>query len=226
MRLFLSSLSLFTVLSMLTACDPQDVPDDAETEEETGAASSAQIDPGIRAYAIKQSGVLVAHAWAGTISSGAQVEYWAAKPTYSPGAERTFEGSSKSCASWKRTVCAASWSGATYYQAVVNQQTLNCALPPGPCQPATGAVSFLGSGTYSTFDATGGPLAYTYVHNGCEQWAMHQTIYDHAYQSVPLFGFASHSAFINAVCAMSPVPSTYFEASYVQLQHACSSIVC
>ena len=225
MRLFLSTLGIFTLLS-LAGCVGAEAPDDAESEEDVGTAPSAQIDPGIRTYAIKQSSVLVASAWAGTIASGAQVEYWAAKPAYSASAARTFEGASQSCSSWKRSVCASSWSGATYYQAVFSQQTLNCALPPGPCQPAAGATSFLGSGTYTTFDAAGAFMASTYVNGGCEQWAMHQTIHSYADQTVPLFGFASHSAFINAVCAMSPVPSTYFEASYVPLANACSSIVC
>lgn len=225
MRLFLSTLGIFALLS-LAGCVAAEAPDDTESEEDVGAAASAQLDPGENVYVIKQGGLIVASAWAGIISSGAQVEYWVAKPSYSASAARTIEGSSQSCTSWKRAMCGPSWSGATYYQAVVNQQTLNCALPPDPCQPATGATSFLGSGTYAAFDAAGGLLAHTFVQNGCEQWAMHQLIDTYANQTIPSPGYTSHNAFISAVCAMSPVPSTYFEASYVQLANACSSIVC
>jgi hypothetical protein len=87
-------------------------------------------------------------------------------------------------------------------------------------------VSFLGTASFATANVDGTTFAWTRSDGACETWAMHNTIAGYASQAPLTFGFASHSSFINAVCAMSPVPSTYFEASYVELANACSSITC
>src|SRR5262245_16570486 len=98
-----------------------------------GTATANQIDPLNVAYGLLQSRVLKASAWAGLDPAGAPVEYWAAKPSYSSGAARTFSPSTQSCAAWKSSVCTSSWSGATYYKAVYTQTTLNCSFPQDPC---------------------------------------------------------------------------------------------
>lgn len=228
MRLLFSFLALLAVSSMAAGCtvqsDGEDPDADAEREE-VATAQSPQVVIGDKRYLIQQSGVTVASAWAGTIGSGATVEYWAAKPTYVDTAARSLDGDHSTCANWKASVCNKTWAGATYYRADFSQRTLDCALPPGPCTGPKGTTPFLGAGSYFTTDPSGGALAWTYVAGECEYWAMHSPISMGVHVQTPLSpGFASHSAFISEMCAKSPVPSTYYEATYIEL--ACSAIVC
>lgn len=194
-------------------------------EEDVAAAPSPQLDPGYRSYTIKQSGVIVASAWAGQIASGETVEYWVSKPAYAPSSARTIEGATQSCATWKRSVCGASWSGSTRLKAIFSQQTLNCALPPGPCSPPSGALSFLGAGSYSTVNVDNTAFAWTYSDGTCEYWAMNHLISGASTQSPFTPGYTSHSNFISQVCAMGSPPSDYFEATYTDIG-SCSAIQC
>lgn len=229
MRLVLSALGLAALFSMTPGCVDGPGLDAPESDaEEVAEAASPQLDPGYKSYTIKQSGVTVASAWAGTLSSGAVAEYWAARPAYSGPAARSFDGGHQSCASWKASVCNPVWANATYYRAEFTQRTLDCGLPPGPCSVLKGTVPFLDAGSYVTSDSGGSAFAWTYVSGECEYWAMHNTIsMGTSYQDPLSPGFASHSAFLTEMCAKSPVPSTYFEATYHELTNACSSgIVC
>lgn len=232
MRLVISSLCLVALASMAAGCvDASGGEQDSESEsgeEQVAEAASAQLDPGWRTYSIKQSGVLVASAWAGTISTGEVVEYWVSKPSYASTAARTFEGASQSCASWKSSVCSSrAWSGATYRKGIFAQGTLDCELPPGPCAPGMSTTTFLGAGSYTTADSSGASWGWEYSSGACEYWAMHHTIGAGVTVQNPLVpAYTSHRDFIDSVCAMTPVPSTYFVATYQFLEDECDAIQC
>ena len=124
-------------------------------------------------------------------------------------------------------MCGTAWSGATYRKGLFTQQTLNCSLPPGPCSPPSGTTSFLGAGSYRTTDASGAAFGWTYSDGTCEYWAMHHTIGAGQSSQNPLSsGYSSQSNFVTSMCMMSPIPSTYFEATYEDIVNACSAIVC
>ena len=220
MRILISSLLTLALAPLSMGCLA--TPEEPAAEGRTGSALSAELDGGLKTYLLTQSGVTVAAAWSGSVG-GVPVEYWAALSTYSATASRNIVESSQSCADWKRTVCGSGWSGATYYKPVVSQTTLNCAFPPGPCTPPTGGVSFLGSGSYRTLNSAGAPFAWTYVASSCEYWAMDHTISTGTSVQSPLSpAYTSLSQFETSVCAISPVPSTWFSVSYVPDATFCS----
>jgi hypothetical protein len=195
-------------------------------EGPVGAARGAQIEPQ-RTYAMKQSGVMVASAWAGTTTGGAQVEYWAALPSYVSKDDREITGTPGSCAAWKRTVCSPSWSGATHFRAVYTQTTLDCGLPPGPCSPSAGAISFLGSGSYGVRDASGTDIAWNYAEGSCEYWSMYRMVTTGTYdQTTQPSGWASLGAFQADMCAKSAVPPLWYSVYYEPIADFCSTDPC
>lgn len=205
---------------------------DTDAAEDLGTAEQAQIDPGSKAFTIAQSGVINASSWAGPISAsgGSPVEYWVAKPGYNPTAARTFTGTSSSCSDWKRTVCGSAYAGATYYKATFTQEALSCDLPPGPCTPPAGAVSFLGAGSYRTTSNVGGvpsPFAWTYSTGTCEYWAnAHPITTGVSAQGSLIPGYSSLSQFESSVCAQSPVPTTFYKSYYEPIENFCSITTC
>ncbi len=222
-RVFASSGAV--VLSVLVAGCAAEPVDSPPPDEAVGTAASPQIGP-LKGYTIQQAGVTVAAAWRGTITSGADVEYWVALPSYSASAARTFSATSESCATWKRTVCSSDWSGASYYQGVFTETTLSCFFPPGPCSAPRGAHTFLGAGSYQTDDAFGSPFAWTLAQGSCEYWAMDHTISGTSTQSPLSPGYSSLSAFESAMCAMGTLPSTWFSVYYENLSNFCSADDC
>lgn len=201
--------------------------DESEAEGPTGKAAAPQVDGGSRFYTILQGGATVGSVWAGVTAGGTPVEYWVRKASYSPSAARTFTQGSQSCADWKASVCGSGWTGATYTKAVVSQTTLNCASPPDPCRAPTSAMSFLGAGSYRTDDAGGSAFAWTYVSGKCEYWAMLHTIGGGTSTQSPLSpGYSSLSNFETSVCAMSPVPATWFTNYYLPVADFCSASTC
>lgn len=227
MRKIIAMLGIAGGIAAAVGCaQSSDKGETEEGDEEIGTAVQNQIDIGDKVYWIKQANVIVGAAWGGRVG-GVSKEYWVTKPAYSNSATRTFDGSSMSCGTFKRNVCGSSWSGSTYYDATFTQQTLNCALPPGPCTPIAGAVSLLGAGSHRTVDAAGAPFGYTYVSGSCEYWGMQHTITTgQSTQSSLVPGYSSQSNFVTQLCAMSPVPSTYLEAQYSALAAGCSAITC
>jgi hypothetical protein len=244
------SLALVAAVA-LTACG-QAAPGSGEpsADEQTGSAAQAQIDTQNIMYQIRQRGGLVASAWGGQDRAGRNIEYWVELPSYDAGGEREISGESQSCDRWKAQVCSSDYRGATYYRAVFTESPLDCslppgpcrgsepldcalppgpckALPPGPCRAPSDAVSFLGSGSYTTRD-DGGSFALTYVADGVEYWAMSHTIGDRSVSGqAPLSSsFASWDEFLRAACASSPQPTTYFQAYYVEAADFCASPDC
>ena len=231
MRFTLLTLGFVALSSLVVGCvdRPRDEAPELE-DEEAATVGVAQLDPGMtnaRSFTIKQSGVTVASSWAGNMASGAPVEYWVSKPTYSASAARTFDGTDQSCSAWKASVCTnKAWKNATIHHAIYTQQTLSCALPPGPCSPPAGTVSFLGAGSWQVTDNAGTPFAWTYVSGACEYWSMSHTISaGHSTQAPFSPAFLDRSDFFREMCSKSPVPSTYFEATYEELGD-CSDIQC
>jgi hypothetical protein len=216
------------VVSLGAGCAvPVEEPGSGEpgAEGPLGEAASREIDPGM--FQMTQGGTTVASAWKGTISSGASVEYWVAKAGYSAGAARTLTGTSSTCASWKSNVCGTSWAGSTYYQATYVETTLDCAFPPDPCQPPTGAVSFLANGSYHIDTRSGGAFAWTYVSGACEYWSMNHTVgAGTSTQSPMTTGWSSLSSFESAMCAKNPVPSTWYTVYYTPVANFCSASTC
>jgi len=189
--------------------------------------SAAQLDSGSKGYLGLQSGHTVLASWSGVISSGRSVEYWVTLPAYDGSAPRTLTGANQTCNQFRRMVCGAGWTGATYYQSVYSQTELNCAFPPGPCRASSRAVPLLAAGSHRTSDAAGAPFAWTYVAGQCEYWAMQHTISSGESSQAPLSpGYTSLSDFATQVCAMSPVPTTWYTAYYVPLTTFCSASAC
>ena len=88
-------------------------------------------------------------------------------------------------------------------------------------------MSFLGAGSYQTLDSAGSSFAWTYSTGHCEYWAMDHTISTGTNTQSPLSpGYASLSDFETSVCAMSPVPSTWYTVDYVNDTHFCSATRC
>ena len=226
MRFSWMSLAFVTLSCLSAGCVDTTAGEEPDAEDEVGSASSAQIDP-LRSFLLKQGGVTVASAWAGSMASGAPVEYWVAKATYSASAPRTFQGTTQSCSSWKASVCTnKAWQNATIYHAITAQQTLDCALPPGPCSPPAGAVSFLGAGSWQVTDNAGSPFAWTYVSGACEYWSMSHLITNgNSTQASFSPAFVDRADFFREMCGKSPVPSIYFESTYEELGD-CSDIQC
>lgn len=196
-----------------------------EDDGRTDSAAQAQLDPGWKSYTITQAGSQVASAWAGAITGGVKVEYWAATSDYAASSARDLTGASQTCAAWKRNVCGSSSKGMSYYHAVYTETTLDCALPPGPCTPSKGAVSFLGDGSYRTADGAGTPFAWTYVSGSCEYWAMDHTISTGtSSQGADASSWSSLSDFEKAMCTKSSVPSTWYTVYYEPI--TCSDITC
>lgn len=224
--LFIVTLGLVSLAALASGCSTGQS-DESADDEPLGAAASPQIDGGTRTYLIQQAGVTTAAAWAGPIGAGTPVEYWVKKSSYAPAGARTFTGSSQSCADWKSTVCSSTWAGASFYKAVYTQTTLNCMTPPDPCRAPTNSESFLGAGSYRTLDSAGAAFAWTYVSGKCEYWSMHHTIGAGTNTQSPLsLGYSSLSDFETQMCAMSPVPSTWYTAYYVPFADFCSSSTC
>jgi hypothetical protein len=225
MRHLISSLALVALSTLIAGCIADSTRD---VEEHTGEAVSAQVDGGVKSYTITQASLIKGSAFAGVISSGNEVEYWVAKSGYSSGASRTFSGTSQTCSSWKNTVCGTGWSGATYYKATYVEEPLDCEFPPDPCQPPTGAVSFLGNGSYRTSNTAEGNFAWTYVSGRCEYWAMNHLISDGTSTQTALRSntYTSLTNFHSAMCAMSTPPSTWIVAYYEEVADFCSSSVC
>jgi hypothetical protein len=120
-----------------------------------------------------------------------------------------------------------SYAGASFYRAVVAETTLDCALPPGPCSPAPGAISLLGSGTYEVDNSRSSAYAWTYVSGACEYWAMDHTIASGtSTQGRLTFGYASLGDFESGMCAKSPVPSTFYTVYYEPVANFCSISTC
>jgi hypothetical protein len=232
MRFLWMSLGLTAIVSQGVGCVAETGEPGAgdPAGEPVGVISQAQLDGGTKGYNITQSGATVASAWAGS-AGGVPVEYWVAKSSYSPSTARGFTGASQTCSDWKRGVCGAGWSGSTYYQAIYTQTTLDCAFPPGPCSPAPGAISFLGSGSYKTSTVSifggGTPYAWTYVSGSCEYWAMNHTISNgNSQQNVLSPAYTSLSQFESSVCAMGTVPSTFYSVYYEPVANFCSITTC
>ena len=87
MRRLIHSVGSLVFVTLAFGCA---APVSEPSAEEIGTAASPQLDPGEHTYAIAQSGSTAASAWAGTISSGADVEYWVTLPDYSATATRSF----------------------------------------------------------------------------------------------------------------------------------------
>jgi hypothetical protein len=224
MRVLSMSFGILALVSVAAGCLAPAGPTDSGGP--IGEAASAQVDGGTKTYWLHQLGTLQASAWAGTVG-GVATEYWVAKSGYSASAARTFSQTTQSCGTWKRGVCDTSWSGATYYRAVFTETTLDCELPPDPCVPSLNATSFLGSGSYTTAPAAGGPFAWTFSTGTCEYWAMHNTIGSGSnIQSPMTSGYSSLTTFITAMCQANPVPSTWFTVYYEPVANFCSTSVC
>src|SRR5690349_16833755 len=115
-RIATLALTSMFAIGAFAGCIPVESSDPGEADESrpegpVGEAASAQIPPN-SLFTLKQSGVTVAQAWAGTIGAGTPTEYWVAKSAYSPSAARTFTFETpQSCSAWKSTVCSSSWTG-------------------------------------------------------------------------------------------------------------------
>src|SRR5262249_39604037 len=135
---------------------------------------------------------------------------------------------SATCADWKNDVCGTGWAGSTYYKATYVETTLDCSFPPDPCHAPRGAVSFLAPGSYQTQSGTTGPYAWTYVSGACEYWAMDHLVSSNttSTQSPLTAGWSSLSSFESAMCAESPVPSTWFTVYYTPVSNFCSAHTC
>jgi hypothetical protein len=178
MRILAVSLGLLVIASQGLGCiGAPEEPGAGEPAggEHVGVAAAAQLDGGSKTYTLTQTTGVTAMAWAGTVSSH-PTEYWVANTGYASTATRTFTEASQTCSGFRDVVCGSGWSGATFYRAEYTETTLDCDFPPGPCTPPSGDVSFLGTGSYTTSDASGAPFAWTFAHSGCEYWAMNNTI--------------------------------------------------
>ena len=226
MRILSVSFGVAAIALLVTGCVAE--AGDSGPDENVGVATQAQIDA-YRSYSITQAGVVTASAWAGPITGGSTVEYWVAKSGYNATAARGINGASETCSSWKRGVCSAGGAGSTFYKATYVETPLNCAFPPGPCAPPAGAVSFLGSGSYRTA-ATGlsvTPYAWTYSTGTCEYWAnIHPVSTGLSSQSPLAPAYTSLGQFESSVCALSPVPTTFYTSYYEPVANFCSIPTC
>src|SRR4051794_5713873 len=103
-----SSLAIF-LFALIPAC-AAGIANESAPEEAVSSAASPQIDP-YKGYTITQLGATAGSAWRGTISTGADVEYWVELPGSSESAPRSFTPTSETCTEWKRTVCSSGWTG-------------------------------------------------------------------------------------------------------------------